>query len=976
MKSALNAVGDHYGAFQITKYQPLPELQSTLIELVHEPTGAKVLHIANDDPENVFCLSFQTLPTSSNGVAHILEHTVLCGSKKFPVKDPFFAMTRRSLHTFMNAFTGQDFTCYPASSQVPQDFYNLLEVYLDAVFHPQLKHMSFLQEGHRLAFREAHNEQSPLVFHGVVYNEMKGAMMSAESRLHQAIAKYLTPNLPYSHNSGGDPKEIPDLSYEELIEFHRDFYHPSHCLFYFYGNLPLQDHLDFIEEKALSNRGKIALAPPLPKQPRFKSPVHASEPYPFSKSEDPTDKYEVAFSWLTAKISDQADVLALSLIDTLLMETDVSPLKKALLKSGFCHEAESSIDVEMREIPLSIICKGCKSGSEGELKKVLFQTLNKIASSPISQDRVEAALHQLELQRTEISSEGGPFGLHLFMRAGLLQQHGSDPASALQIHSLFSQLSHKLKNRAYLPNLIRRYLIDNPHFVSLVLKPDPNLEEREQAEEKQRLEILQSKLTPQQKLQIIHESEALEKYQESTEHQSLECLPKIALADVPQRARDFALTHHTEPAFELYHHDCFTNQFLYAELIFDVPDIAQQDLPLLSLLSKLWTELGTGGRSHEKTLHFMESHTGGIDANLALHVSAKNPDSLKPAFSLRGKALFRKSEEFFQLLTDFSHGSDFADRERIGQWLLQHATELDEHLASNPLNYSVQQALCGFSTASYIYNQWHGYPYHQFIQTLVKDSSDAWVDRLASLAQKLISGKPHLILSCQKSHKDQLLSKRFYALGKRAITSPLSAWVGNYPIPAPTSAAHIISSPVAFTALGMRTCAYSDPSAAPLMLATELLSNVFLHKEVREKGGAYGSGASYAPSTGNFHFYSYRDPHLSTTLQTFHKSIDIIAEGSFTDNDLEEAKLGLIASLDTPVPPSNRAAAAYAWLRAERTFADRQHLREQILSTSRSHIMHAVERLKHLPSATVSFLGEPLWEKEKMTKYTSELKTF
>ena len=214
--SALDAAGKTYKSFALTKYLPLEELQCALVEAVHEPTGARIIHIANDDPENLFCLSFQTLPSSSNGVAHILEHTVLCGSKKYPIKDPFFSMTRRSLNTYMNALTGQDFTCYPASSQVEKDFYNLLEVYLDAVFHPELKKKSFLQEGHRLEFAEPKNPKSPLLFQGVVYNEMKGALSSSESRLWEEMMKHLTPDLPYSVNSGGDPKEIPGLTHEEL----------------------------------------------------------------------------------------------------------------------------------------------------------------------------------------------------------------------------------------------------------------------------------------------------------------------------------------------------------------------------------------------------------------------------------------------------------------------------------------------------------------------------------------------------------------------------------------------------------------------------------------------------------------------------------------------------------------------------------------------------------------------------------------
>lgn len=225
-------IGDTYRSFRITKFLPLDELQSTLLEAEHVPTGATLIHIANNDPENFFCLSFQTLPSSSNGVAHILEHIVLCGSKKFPIKDPFFSMTRRSLNTYMNALTGQDFTCYPASSQVEKDFYNLLEVYLDAVFEPELKKMSFMQEGHRLGLSDPANPNSPLQFDGIVYNEMKGSLSSPESRLWESVLKHLTPDLPYAVNSGGDPKEITNLTYEELKQFHKTFYHPSRCIFF------------------------------------------------------------------------------------------------------------------------------------------------------------------------------------------------------------------------------------------------------------------------------------------------------------------------------------------------------------------------------------------------------------------------------------------------------------------------------------------------------------------------------------------------------------------------------------------------------------------------------------------------------------------------------------------------------------------------------------------------------------------------
>ncbi len=961
MKKALDAVGQTYKDFLVTKYSPLHELKSTLVELVHEPTGARIVHIANDDPENLFCLSFQTLPTSSNGVAHILEHTVLCGSKKFPVKDPFFSMTRRSLNTFMNALTGQDFTCYPASSQVEKDFYNLLEVYLDAVFFPELKRLSFLQEGHRLQFVDG-----KLQFQGVVYNEMKGAMNCSESRLWQAVAKRLLPNLPYAYNSGGDPKDIPSLSYEELLEFHQAFYHPSRCLFFFYGSLPLKKHLDFIAHHVLNKAEKTALLDPLPLQPRFHSPVRAIDFYPADANENLADKTQIAFAWLTAHLSQQSDVLALCLLESILLENDASILKMALLKSGLCKEVDASLDIEMSEVPFSVVCRGCNAESEEALRTLLFKTLQTIANAPIDPDLIEAALHQLEFQRTEIAGEGGPFGLTLFMRAALLKQHGNEPEQALLIHSLFAELRDRLKDKDYLPSMLRKYLLDNRHFVTQILLPDPELEKREKAEEQERLSAIEERLTPEKKEAILQESKELLKYQEAAIHQSLDCLPKVTLEDIPPHPKDFSLTHLKTNYFDVYHHDCFTNKIIYADLIFDLPHIELEDLPLLSLLSKLWTEVGCGGKTYEETLQFMQANIGEIDAHLALHVSSHNPDILMPAFSLRGKSLHRKAEPFFQLLYDLAKGPDFSDHARMREWLLQHVTELEGDLSGSALNYAIQSSLSGYSEASFIYNQWHGLPYYQFVKRIAKDKKGLWMKRLSSLAKKLTSASnPHLVLSCGKEELATLKKANFYKLAKWTPSESAPRWKGNYPLTAVESQIRLFPSPVAFTALGLRTASYKDPDVAELMISTQLFENVVLHKEVREKGGAYGSSASYSPTTGNYHFYSYRDPHFAQTLETFAKAIDQIGAGHFTLQELEEAKISLINAMDTPVVPGGRAIVAYSWLRSERTYDARQKLRNEILSATKEQISAAVLRnIKKHAVVVVSFMGEDLAKKE------------
>jgi presequence protease len=966
LQEALNAVGQTYRNFFLTKYLPLSELQSALVELTHEPSGARVIHIANDDPDNLFCLSLRTLPESSNGVAHILEHTVLCGSRKFPVKDPFFAMTRRSLNTFMNALTGQDFTCYPASSQVEKDFYNLLEVYLDAVFHPELKELSFLQEGHRLEFAEPKNPKSSLQFQGVVYNEMKGSMSSSDSRLWRAAFKHLFSDLPYAHNTGGDPKDIPSLTYEELLDFHRNFYHPSRCLFFFYGNIPLSKHLDFIEEKALSCVSKLAPLPPMPRQKRFEVPISRIEKYPIAESEPLEKKAILAYAWLTAEVTDPGEVLALSLLDCLLMDNDASALRRSLLQSKLCTQASSSIDLEMSEVPWLIVCKGCEPENADALKLVLFNALQEIAKNPIPKEQIEAALHQLEFERTEINTEEGPFGLTLFMRAALIAQHGSAPESGLLIHTLFNELRAKLEDPETLQNLIRYYLLENPHFLQLTLAADPNLEKEEADVEKKTLEAIRAKLSPEMEAKIIAQSEALALYQEATEHQSLECLPKVTLHDVSPHARNIPLEEIDAGKMSVFHHSCFTNQILYADLLFDLPNLSFSDLPLVSLFVRFLTEVGCGGRGYEKTLEFAQRYTGGVNAALSLHVSQADPDRCSPTLSLKGKALHRNSSKLLDLFSDIISSADFTDERRIQELLSQHATSLQNRLTKNALNYATQTALSGFSTASLVFDRWHGLPYYSAVMNWAKNP-DGLIEELQRIQKSILGiGAPHLVLSCDSAYFKELKEARFSGLGENLGGKPFQPWTGNYPLPEVVSQARIVATPVAFTALGTRTASYRDPASPLLLISTELLQNVILHQEIREKGGAYGSGATYSPTTGNFYFYSYRDPHLAKTAAAFEKAMEKIASGGFNERHLEEAKLGILQSIDAPISPGSRAMTAYAWKRAGRTQEMREAFRNKILSATKDEVSSAVAKsLLESKKILVSFLGEALYEKEK-----------
>ncbi|QVL58287.1 MAG: insulinase family protein [Simkaniaceae bacterium] len=950
-------VGETHREFTFTKVLPINELQMVLYELTHGPTGARVIHLEADDPENLFCLSLQTLPSDSTGVAHILEHTVLCGSKKFPVKDPFFSMARRSLNTFMNAMTGADFTCYPAASQVEKDFYNLLEVYLDAVFFPELKEMSFLQEGHRLEF------DPDLMYKGVVYNEMKGSLSNPETRLWHEITKYLTPDLTYAFNSGGDPAEIPNLTYQGLKDFHATYYHPSRCIFFFYGDLPLQGHLDFITKNALKGVEKLPPLDKIPKQKRFEQPVLKKGYYPAKEGKD-----FVAFSWLTASIDNQEDALALAVIDSILMETDASPLKHALLKSELCTQADGYLDTEMSEIPYVIICRGCKDNASDDIKKLLFKTLEEICDQGIAEDKIEAAIHQLEFSRLEITGDYGPFGLTLFMRSVLAMQHGCPTENSLSIYSQFKKLQLLVKDHGYLPGLIHKYLLDNPHFLTYVFSPDGTLEKREEDEEKQRLQEIEKALTAEERKAIKKETSALEKFQEKTESQSIECLPKIGLTDVPKETQDFSLHHEQNGQLTIFHHECFTNHIVYAKILFDLPKINPDDLPFLQLFMTILPELGAGKRNYRENLEYINAYLGDFGASLNLYPQVSDPNSLNPTFGLKGKALNRNIDKLFKLFIDVCRGPDFTDHGRIKELILQIHTSLENRLNRSAMSYAIQRSVSTYTQGAFIGEHLSGLPYFQFIRKLAEEIDTKLpelIEKFKALNTALFHlTSPHLILSCDANQYRILTKESFYDLDELP-TKPFTPWGNLILPPAPVSEARVISSPIAFSSFGLSTTTLHDSASPALSLSTDLLENVFLHKKVREQGGAYGSGANYNPLSGNYYLYSYRDPHIAMTYKAFEDGIAHLSGGKFTDRDLTEAKLGLIQDLDTPISPGARANLAYTHFREGYTKEMRQDFRDHLLITTKDEVKKAADKyLKGNKGIKISFAGENLIQNE------------
>lgn len=932
-----------YRGFVVERVREVPELHCHLIELRHTPSNARVMHIAADDDENLFCLSFQTIPHSSNGVAHALEHIVLCGSEKFNVKDPFFSMTRRSMNTFMNALTGTDFTCYPAASQIEQDFYNLLEVYLDAVFHPHLNELSFHQEAHRYEFEEPENPSSPLTINGVVFNEMKGSLSKPSRRLMNAMSNKLFPDTPYGFESGGDPIAIPSLSLEELRQFHATFYHPSRCIFFFYGNIPLAKHLDFILENALDGIHAVPPTQPIPKQPRFTTPVTEKISYPISE-DDKIAKSYMAFGWLTTEISNQLECLALLLLDIILLDTDASPLKTRFLQSGKCKQVFSSLDTEIKEASFIITLTGCEETDFEFLTKLLFSSLSEIVTEGIPSDAVEHAIHQLEFAKSEITGDGSPFGLSLYLRAALLAHHGLDPMKGLEIHNLFDELRSTLAhNPVYLSSLIRKYFLDNAHFVRILMTPSTSLQAIEQQEEQQQLSTAKEGLSEAAKETIIHQSKQLHLFQE--QEQDLSCLPFLHLKDVPKTSNNFHLTHEQLGAIDLYSHETFCNDIIYLNMASSLPAISTEDLWFLRLFLVLLPQLGCGNRTYEETLSYMQAYTGGVYTSLSLNIQTANPSTICPTWHFSGKALGRNSERLASLLMDYLLSARFDERKRIQEILEKHHSDLENSLSSRALEYALSRANAAISTPLAISEQWYGISYLHNIRQLVlhyPEQELSFLRKLDTFKKKLLLTQNLHLIACGDGENLSIAKEnRFWGLLDVPIT-PAHPWNSDLPPLPAENIGYSIPSTVSYSASTIQTVPYTHPDAPILALIAQLLNNTILHKKLREQGGAYGGGASATPAAGTFSFYSYRDPNLFSTIHTFETAPHALVSNTFSDQEIAEAKLSVLQDLDTPVAPGSRAILAYSWWRKGKSHTIRQQFRDRLMATSRADILKTI----------------------------------
>lgn len=955
------APGQSLHGFLVERVDSLPMLNASMIRLRHQVTGARFMHLERDDDNHLFAVGFRTPPDDSTGVAHILEHTALCGSKRFPVRDPFFSMLKRSLNSFMNAMTASDWTLYPFSSMNRKDFRNLLDIYLDAAFFPQLTERDFSQEGHRLEFAEAADPQSPLEYKGVVYNEMKGAMSDPSSLLSRRMGRHLYPTTTYRHNSGGEPSDIPTLTWQQLRDFHARYYHPSNAWFFSSGNLDLPDLLATVEDRVLKNFQRLELDSEVPAEQPLTQPKQVSEPYPLDAGEPLGKRSMVQVAWLCNDINDSFERLAMSLLSTLLLGNPAAPLYKALLDSGLGDNLAPGVGYhdDNRTTCFAAGLQGTDPEQQAAIEKLILETLEQVATAGFSRERIDGAIHRLEFSNREVTGDSYPYSLLLLMRLMGPWIHGGDPLAALNFEENLQRLQDELDKGPFFENLIRERLLNNPHRVTLLLKPDTELGPQLEAETRARLDKIQQQLSAAEQQRLVEQALALKQSQEQTE--DLSCLPTLELSDIPPEEVPVKLEQQPLAGINSCWFAQPTNGIGTVALNFGLEGLNEEQLSYLPIFSSLLTQVGAGERDYLQMAEAMEAVTGGISARTSLLDDPQDLDSYQASFELKGKALVRNCQPLFSLLQDIALAPDFSDLQRVHTVLGQLKVSLENSVPQSGHTYAARTAAACLTPVARLREQWSGLTQVAMIRELAAKKPEELQplsETLSRIADKLFCrARLQTAVTVEKDNFAPFNSALATLIG--ALPETVAAATVNAPpfAPQPRRQGFIWSLPVNYVTRAFRAVPFSHPDSAALTVLAKLLRAEFLHREIREKGGAYGGLASYNSESGIFSLLSYRDPHLLRTLNVYDQAIAWAAAGEFPTDSLKEAILAVFSDLDKPLSPAGVGAQEFANLRQGMTLEMRNRMRQQLLAVDADDLRRVAQKYLQQADSAVSVLA-------------------
>lgn len=924
--------------FELKRREVIDALNLTVEEYEHPGTGAIHLHMASDNPENVFMVALRTVPEDSTGVAHILEHTVLCGSERFPVRDPFFMMLRRSLNTFMNAFTSSDWTAFPFATQNEKDFKNLLSVYLDAVFFSRLDPLDFAQEGHRVEFERQNNDQEELVYKGVVFNEMKGAMSSTSSILWDRLCYELFPTNTYHFNSGGDPEVIPELTYQQLRDFYTSHYHPGNATFLTFGNIPVEQHQQTFESLVLNrfNRADTRIQVSL-EQP-FTAPRKATHHYALDSEESSQNKTHHILGW---KLGESADLLAMleaQLLSAVLMENSASPLMKYLETTplGSSPSPLCGVEESMREMVFCCGIEGSSPDVQETFEREVLELLATVAEAGISHDRIEAILHQIELHQREITGDGMPYGLNLMLRTLGAATHGGDAIAALNLDPVIEEIRQRIDDPEYVPSLIRSLLLDNPHRITLTVKPDTQLSQKRREAEKARLASIEAGMDDTQRAEVLDLAEKLLERQAQEDDPNI--LPRVELSDIPGSIPEPTPRRGGRQGLETFAYTAGTNGLVYQQWARPLPALTDDEMARLPLLSGLLTEVGIGSEDY---LQVQDRHSATVGSLGAATLTRSDRDDLQSCsawFLLSSKALANRTQGQTRLMLDTLQNARFDEPARIRELVRQLRSRRDQSITGSGHSLAMNAATAGMNPLARRSHEQSGLEGIRRLRQLddslsETDTLDSVLAELRHLHAKIgLAESMHLATIADSEHLSAAESSAIKAISSLDGDPQDSRWAPA-PIREPRREYWVTNTQVNFCARAFPTVGSAHPDAPTLTVLSAFMRNGFLHRAIREQGGAYGGGASHDANIGAFRFFSYRDPRLAGTLDDFDAAVKWVIEGQHETLALEEAILGVIGSMDKPGSPAGEAKKHFHETLFGRTAEHKREFRERVIST-------------------------------------------
>lgn len=928
---------DMIHGFKVIRKSDLPETDSTAWVFEHEKTGARVFFLQNDDDNKVFSISFRTPPVDDTGVAHIVEHSTLCGSRKYPLKEPFVELVKGSLNTFLNAMTYPDKTMYPVASRNDKDFQNLMDVYLDAVFYPNMREnpQILMQEGWHY---EIETPEEPLKYSGVVYNEMKGALSAPDDLLESRIMTSLFPDTTYGYESGGDPEAIPQLTQEMFVGFHSKYYHPSNSYIYLYGDLDIEEKLAYLDSEYLSHFDRIEVTSQIDRQPSFAAIKRVAKEYPVSKDDETAEKSFLSLNWVVGDSLDVTDMMGLEILEHALLRTPAAPLRKALIDAKIGKDVDSNFEEDMLQPFFSIIVNNSETDRADKFYELVMATLKKLADEGLDRTLMEASLNLLEFRLRESDFGSAPKGLIYGIRAMKTWLYDGEPEEVLRYEKILQAMKEGLDN-GYFEGLIRKYFLQNTHATLLTLAPSQTMAAEREAEQERELAAKKAAMSEQEIADIIAATKALKERQQSPEtEEALATIPVLRLSDIRREAYDLPLKELDLAGTKVLFSDVETHGIVYLTLFFDAQSVPQEQLPYAFLLSEIIGSVDTSEHSYAELANLKNLHTGGITYDIVTYTKNGEPDSCAPKFKIKAKVLKEKLPELLQLLQEILTQSQFTDKKRVRELLEQEQASMELNLQRSA-HQVVASRLAGYLSQAGRYADEGGLPFYQFVKGFLADFDSGLAKMQAVFAELLpkLFNSNRLILSVTERESDYAaFADAFVPFQQQLCHTDYPAQAYHWELVARNEGL-TSSSRVQYVGKGANFLKLGYSFTGVMHVLETLLRYDYFWTKIRVQGGAYGAFTSFNRN-GMMYFGSYRDPNLTETLDVFAGTADYIRHFEASEREMDKFIIGTMSGIDTPLTPQMKgSAAATCWLRGI-TKAHRQKVRNQILDARQQDV--------------------------------------